>query len=157
MIVRTAVRSGLAFILCGLLAACSNMGLNQADDQAARRVYAQIHDGDVAALRAWSGPEMTGPEAPAQLQAIRAAMPPGRPKSIKTTGWKYNIATGTGNTLETSHDYDYGDRKVTVQTVLRRTGTAGPWRAAGLHLNVKPTAPAPPAAQPAAKTGRVDS
>ena len=48
MMLRTVLRAGLALIVAGALAACSNLGLNEADDKAARRAYEQIRSDDLA-------------------------------------------------------------------------------------------------------------
>jgi len=154
MIPKTLLRAAVAFMLGAVLAACSNLGLDAADDQAARRAYAQIRDNDRAGLDGWAGPEMKKMDA-ATWEAIRSIIPPQQPQSVAVTGWKYNVSTASGNVLETVHEYDYPDRKVKAETVLQRIGTKGAWTVIGFH--VKGEAKAPAADAGAARTGRADS
>jgi hypothetical protein len=138
---RTTVRALLAVLFCGLLMACNNMGLNQADDQAARKAYDQLGRGDFKGLAAWSDVEMKA-AAPADLKNLWAMIPDAKPTAVKVTGWKYNVATGSGNTLETTHEYDYADRTVMAETVMRRAAPGAPWKIAGIHLKAEPKAAA---------------
>ena len=146
---RAGVRALVPIVLFVFLAACSNMGLNKADDEAARRAYEQLARGDFAALASWSDVEMKSAD-PAALKALAAAIPDAKPTAVKVTGWKYNMATGSGNTLETTHEYDYPEFTVVTQTVMRRATTGTPWKIAGIHVKAEPKAAASAAPSEAA-------
>jgi hypothetical protein len=59
------------------------------------------------------------------------------------TGWKYNMATGSGNVLVTNHRYTYADRTVAAETVMRRPAPGAPWLVIGFHVKAEPLAAAP--------------
>ena len=151
---RTTIRALLAILFSGLLIACNNMGLDAADDQTARKAYEQLGRGDFAALSSWSDVEMKA-ATPADLKALWSMIPDASPTAVKVTGWKYNVATGSGNTLETTHEYAYADRTVMAETVMRRAAPGAPWMVAGVHLKAEPKAPA--ASGAAARTAPADS
>jgi hypothetical protein len=155
---RTGIRALLAIALFGLLAACDNMGLNKDDDAAARRAYEQIGKGDFAALAKWSDVEMKSAD-PAALKQLYSYIPDAKPTAVKVTGWKYNVSTGSGNTLQTTHEYDYADRTVVADTVMRRPSAGLPWKIAGIHIKAEPKAAAASdaPASDAAKTEPADS
>ena len=135
MIRKSLVRTALALIVAGVLAACSNLGLNAADDQAVRKAYEQIRSGDRAGLAKWAGPELKAVD-DQTWEAMRALIPQQAPTSVAVTSWKYNMGT-SGNVLETVHTYDYADRTVRAETVLQRPGPKGPWTVMGFHVKAE--------------------
>ena len=87
---------------------------------------------------------------------VRALIPAEPPTSVAVTGWKYNMATGSGNVLETTHQYDYADRKVLAETVMRRGAPGAAWTVAGFHVKTEPLTPAA-SSEPAARTAPAGS
>ena len=119
-----------------LIGAWSWPTLDAKDDAVAHSVYVQVQSGDITALQAKSGPELNGPEALAQFQQVRKLLPAGRPRSIKTVGFNYFNIVGGAHSLQTSQEYDYGDRVVLVQTNLSKPSDAAAWIVRGFHVNV---------------------
>jgi len=106
------------------------------DEAAARRVYDQVQSGDFAGLQAWSGPAMKGPDAKAQLDRLRAILPAGPPRSVKTVGWRYFTVIGVERTLQITQEYDYGDRTALVSSNFSRPSVAAAWTVVGVHAQV---------------------
>jgi hypothetical protein len=113
-------------------------GLAKDKDDAARAVYEAFRKGDVSSIR--MGAEMSTPEAQAAIPRIIAITPKGAPTNVRLASWKTNWTALSGprtEHMETVHEYTYGDKILSVETVMARDipaqGPPGPWMLRGLH------------------------
>lgn len=121
--------AGVALLLNG----CNALKIDPKDEAAGRLAYAQLHDGQFDALLAHSTAELNTPDVKTKLAQVRALLPSGQPRSMKTIGWSDFRADRGNETLNLAQEYDYGDKVVLAQTVLVRGSRAAPWLVRGLH------------------------
>ena len=80
-------------------------------------------------------PSLETPAAAVGFAAIRSLLPPGAPTKVNNTGYSYNSSSGTGSNARLSHQYVYGARSITIQTVMRKPPGGTQWFVVGLEAD----------------------
>lgn len=130
-----AVAAALLALL--LLAGCARAPLETEADQAARRFYAAVGQGDWVAVEAGLSPQVASAGAVQGFQSASKAIPGGRLEESRTVGWERTEQDGRKRTSAV-HLYRYPGADLVVRTVLERTPPDNTYRVAGFFVNRMP-------------------
>ncbi len=130
-----AVLAGAALACAALLAGCKALTPDPSLDPTAREVYAQVRSRSPA-LQARLAPGLKTPQAIAQLEQVRAYIPPGEPTAGAMIGWNVSTVVGQQQTAVISHEYDYPGKVVLAQVAVQRPIGAKAWTVTGFHVQV---------------------
>jgi hypothetical protein len=119
-----------------MLAGCSAVARNPQVDAEARSAFDQLRRHEDAALTARMAPELRTPAAAAQLAALEGYLPAREPRSRTAVGTNTIQATGEGETVYTTDEYDFRDRRALVSMRFHRAQGQQAWQIEGLHADV---------------------
>jgi hypothetical protein len=131
----------VASILTGIaaaaaLSACSLPVIDKESDGIARAFFDEVRSGADLTRDTHVDPSLETPAAAAGFAAIRALLPPGAPTKVNNTGYNFNSSTGTGSSARLSHQYVYGARSITIQTVMRKAPGGTVWFVVGMEADL---------------------
>ena len=118
------------------LAACNPLIRDPRVDAEVRSAFDQLRRNDDAALTARFDPALRTPEAAAQLAALKQYVPAGAPRGREAVATNTVTSSSSGETVSTTDEYDYGDRRALVDVRLHRANRQQPWQIQGLHVQL---------------------
>lgn len=119
-----------------VLAACKPLIRDPRVDAEVRSAFDQLRRNDDAALTARFDPALRTPEAAAQLAALKRYIPASEPRSRNAVATSTVTTAMTGETVSTTDEYDYGDRRALVDVRLHRANSRQAWQIQGLHVQL---------------------
>jgi hypothetical protein len=125
-----AMAAGLA------LAGCSLPVVDKESDGIARTFFDEVRAGADLTRDPHVDPSLETPAAAAGFAAIRSLLPPGAPTKINNTGYNYSSNSGTGSNARLSHQYVYGARTITIQTMMRKPPGGTVWFVVGVEADL---------------------
>jgi hypothetical protein len=126
----------------GALSACSLPVVDKEGDAIARAFFDEVRTGADLTRDAHVDPSLETPAAAASFARIRGLLPPGAPTKVNNTGFSFNSSGGTGSNARLSHQYVYGDRSITIQTVMKKPPGGTVWFVVGMEADLGGTQPA---------------
>jgi hypothetical protein len=124
-----ALAAGLA------LAACSLPVVDKESDGIAQTFFDEVRAGADLTRDPHVDPSLETPAAAAGFAAIRSLLPPGAPTKVNNTGYNYSTSSGTGSNARLSHQYVYGARSITIQTMMRKPPGGTQWFVVGMEAD----------------------
>lgn len=121
------------------LAACNPLARDPQVDSEVRSVFDQARHHENKELAARLDPSL-GDRAIAQLPTVEGYIPTDEPRGRKTLGTNTVRVSGQGETVSTTDEYDYGDRRILVDTQLYRATNSRAWQVQGFHVQAATTA-----------------
>jgi hypothetical protein len=124
------------------LSACSLPVVDKQSDAIARAFFDEVRTGADLTRDSHVDPLLETPTAAAAFAQIRSLLPPGAPTKVNNTGFNFNSSSGTGANARLSHQYVYGERSITIQTVLKKPPGGTVWFVVGMEADLGGTQPA---------------
>jgi hypothetical protein len=124
---KSIVAAAALLLIVGGLSACAALKADPAVDATATRLFDDLRLGRISAVRAQLTPEARAVVSPAQIQAVRAYVPPGVPLKRLAIDWSMLITTSGSQTAEATYELRYPEEGVLYSLRLKRLNNTAPW------------------------------
>ena len=115
------------FLVTGGLTACTALKPDPAVDATTARVFDDLRLGRISQVHAQLTPEAKAVVRPAQIEALRAYVPPGSPVERRAIDWSILITPSGPQTAEVIYELSYPGEGVLYSARLKRPNSAAPW------------------------------